>query len=253
MATEPGNRRKQLFMDLGRAGAHALFPNDFEYYLITLELVNSKDDTIDYLAFPVNPDAMGYTQTTLTNVKKTLGGIVELDTTSFIPRKMNFSGSFGRKFRILLKPLELSVKRGVNNLGNDNYGPGGGGQIPGTGKLEITTNVFDPRIKTGYGTIKLLESILEKSKGLDEEGKPFRLYLYNPALGHNWMVTFKNFSASQDYSTSNMMWRYNVDLDIIAPLASIKPDLKTSLLEVLGTNVLQKGVTRLLSDVKRSL
>lgn len=261
MAIGPDRRRRQLVVDIGKAGVHALFPNDFEYYLITLELVNSKDETIDYLAFPVNPDAMTYTMTNLTNVKKTLGGVVELDTASFVPRKFQFNGTFGRRFKVLLRPLEFSAKRGMGKRKHYpsfesetySYGPGGGGQVPGTGKLEIETNVFDPRIKTGYGTTKILEAILEKSKGLDEEGKPMRLYLYNPALGHNWLVTVKSFTASQDYSTSNMLWRYNVDLDIIAPLASIKPDLKTSLLEVLGTNILQRGATRLLNDVKRSL
>ena len=260
-ALGPDRRRKQLLLDIGRAGVHALFPNDFEYYLITLELVNSKDETVDYLAFPVNPDSMTYTNPQLTNVKKTLGGIVELDTSSFVPKRINFNGTFGRKFKVLLQPLTLDVTRGPGkrkhvpsfDSGYGYYGPGGGGQIPGTGKIQIQTNFFNPKIKTGYGTTKLLEALLEKSKGLDEEGKPFRLYLYNPALGHNWMVTVKNFVFSQDYSTSNMLWRYNVDLEIIAPLAAIKPDLKTSLLEALGVNILQRGATRLLNDIKRSL
>ena len=40
---------------LGAAGAHALFPNDIEYYALTLELVDSKGFTVDSLFFPVMP------------------------------------------------------------------------------------------------------------------------------------------------------------------------------------------------------
>lgn len=252
-------RRRQLLKDVGAAAVHALFPNDFEYYLITLELVNSKDETVDYLAFPVNPDSINYNYPSFVNVKKSLGGITSLDTATFTPRSVNIEGTFGRRFKLLLRPLNFSMQEVPGKLkhkpryGETYYGPGGGGQVPGTGKVQIQTNVFDPKIKTGYGTIKILESIVEKSKGIDEEGKPLKLYLYNPALGHNWMVTLKSFAARQDYSTSNMMWRYTCELSVIAPLASVKPDLTTSLLGVMGTNILQQGGTRLLNDVKRSL
>jgi len=253
----PDRRRRQLLMDIGKAGVHALFPNDFEYYLITLELVNSRDETIDYLAFPITPDSINYTSPSLVNVKQSLGGITALDTSIFTHRSVTLAGTFGRKFKVLLRPVDLNISRAPGPvpsfIGTQTYGPGGGGQTPNTGKLQIQPEVFDPRIKTGYGTLKILEAILEKSKGLDDVGKPFKLYLYNPALGHNWLVTMKLFSASQDYSSSNMLWRYNIELTIIAPLAAIKPDTKTSLQEALAIQVLQRAASRLLNDIKRSL
>ncbi len=259
----PERRRKQLYQALGKAGAHALFPKDFEYYLVTLELVDSQDKQIDYLAFPVTPDKMNYTSQSAVNVQKTLGGVSSIDTGNFVPRMMDFSGSFGRKFKILLAPSSISSSRGPGRF--PKQGPPStadnsrlqsqtyyGGRMK-KGKLTIEPNIFLPKIKTGYGTLKILERILENSKGLDEYEKPYKLYLYNPALGHSWLVTVKNFDFTQDVDSSNMIWKYNVSFHILAPLQNLIKRPRTSLIQVLKTSVLQQGASRLFNDTKRIL
>lgn len=76
----------------------------------------------------------------------------------------------------------------------------------------------DGRIKTGYGVTKVLEAIIEKSKGVDSNGQSYRLYLYNPALGHNWLVKHTGvLGLFQDKESSNGIWNYALELMAIAP------------------------------------
>jgi hypothetical protein len=47
-----------LIENVGKASVHALFPDEFELYLMALELTDSNGNLIDYLAFPVMPESI---------------------------------------------------------------------------------------------------------------------------------------------------------------------------------------------------
>lgn len=230
--------------DIGRAGINALFPNDFEYYAITLELTDSKGNTVDYLTFPVSPEGIDFNETSLVNIKKTLGGITALDTPSFIPKKYTLTGTFGRKLRLLLSKAttsDQSTSQGVY----DKIQSG----------LQIKTSVLNAKIKTGYGATKMLEAIIKKSSGLDQYNRPMRLYLYNPTLNHNFLVKNNGLLLHQDRQSTNMMWKYTLNLTAIAPVDRLKSDadVDSSLLNSTSIAVLSKGANILAKNIKKSI
>jgi hypothetical protein len=222
---------------VGKAAANTLFPNDIEYYIITIELVDSKGNTIDYLTLPVNPDLFTYDDHSLVSIRKTLGGVTSLNTSSFAPKTIVMSGSFGRSFKLLLAP---AFENGGNDLS--------------TG-LSLKTNFLNPSFKSGYGTIKKLESILVKSKELDIYNEPHSLYLYLPLSGHNFVVEYTDFSLRQDSASANMIWKYNVKFTAVAPLTQLRTGnskLK-SVANSTGINVIQRKANSLLGSIKKSI
>lgn len=236
----------ELLGDLGKATLSAIFPNDFEIYLMALELTDSKGNTIDYLTFPIMPDSISKTELKRTNVKKTSNGITVLTSSSNTPSEVTLKGNFGRNFKIILSPklpetqgVAFSVSSGKFDLSDVKSG------------LSFTTPSFSAGIKTGYGASKILQAILSKSNGVDSEGKPFRLYLYNMALGESYLVTVppSGFSFSQN-KEKNMIWEYSITLTILAPLKSIQSQfLKSSPVKLLSRGVIQKGVNVLAKDI----
>lgn len=229
----------------GRALINGLYPNEFEYYAITLELTDSQDKVVDFLTFPVNPNEMEYDHQSVVNIKKNFGGVTALDTESFVPKRYSMSGTFGRKLRLLLSNVdnisaEQSTAKGVFEKQRNG--------------LQIKTAILNSKIKTGYGTMKVLEAIIDKSSGLDQYNKPMRLFLYNPTLGHSFLVKSNGLKIHQDYTTSNMMWKYHLTLTTIAPLARINSEKKkTSLTSIAVMGVLQKGVNLLSNSIKKSV
>ena len=246
MPTETQNRIIDLVQSGGKALVNGIFPNDFEYYAITLELVDSVGSTVEYLTFPVNPNTIDYDYRSIANVKKNVGGVTVLNTESFVPKKYSFSGTFGRKLRILINKADEIVDPQSSVKGVF-------GKLRENG-LQIKTSVLNAKIKSGYGTMKLLESIVEKSAGLDRYGEPMKLYLYNPTLGHSYLVVVESFRPHQDRQTSNMIWQYNISFNVIAPLDRLLgKDTGTSLLSSTKMNVLQKGVNLVANSIKRSI
>lgn len=222
---------------VGKAGANMLFPNDLEYYAITVELVDSKGDTTDYLTFPVNPDSFMYSDKSLASINKTMGGVTTLNTGSFVPKPITISGTFGRSFKILLRPpLQKNENLSLNLSGSDG--------------LSLETNVFNTTLKSGYGTTKILESILSKSKQLDIFNQPYRLFLYAPLIGHNFLVEYNDFNLKQDFSSSNMMWKYNIQMTAIAPLTDQSNRTQANRLLIAS---LQKGANAMARLIKKSV
>ena len=206
---------KSRLLEVGKAGLNALFPSDFEYYLVALELVDSQNNTVDYFSWPVLPDEIRETHTELTSIRKTMSGVNVTKNPTFNPRQVSLRGDFGRRFKILLGNQQvqfagfgLSVKNGALN-------------ISGPNTLQEIIPQFSSFAKTGFGCVKLLESIKEKSKKLDNFQKPFSLYLYNPILGNNYQVEFNAFTHMQDKDRYNMIPAYNIQLTAVAPLSSL--------------------------------
>lgn len=229
---------RQYATKFGRAAAHTLFPNEFEYYAVTLELTNSIGTTQEFLTFPVSPNNITYDDQTLVNIKKTFGGISATDSGTNRPKRITLTGSFGRKLRLLT---------GLNNhLG----GTADGAYKSQIGEgLQIKTKILNVSLKTGYGTTKILKSIVEKSAGIDEFDKPMNLYLYFPILGENYLVKVNSFRLFQDVQASNMIWKYALELTAIANLSETKAIV--SLGRGVANDLIQSGVGVVLNKVRK--
>jgi hypothetical protein len=240
----------KITKDVGKAGLHAMFPNEFEYYALTLELTNSSGDMIEYLTFPVNPESMSYDSQSLVNIKKTMSGISALDNETFNTRSIQITGTFGRKFKLLINNEIHKV--GSLSGGEDTIV----GQVKNVkdGSMKIKDAVFDPKLKTGYGTIKILESMIEGSRQYDVKNRSNRLFLYNPALGHNWLVKCNSLHFEQDRTSSNMLWKYNLQFTVIAPMNEVKNENERgSLLKSTGIASLQSGLNTLAEYLRSSV
>lgn len=206
---------KQKLRQIGRAGLNALFPSDFEFYLLALELVDSQNNTVDYFTWPILPDEIRETQQEITNIKKTMSGVNVQKNQTFVPIQISIRGDFGRRFKVLLGGQQiqfagfgLSTKNGALSISSPS-------------SLKEVIPQFSSFAKTGYGCVKLLEAMKQKSKKLDSYQKPFSLYLYNPILGNNYQVEFNSFVQLQDKEKYNMIPAYNFQLTAIAPLNNL--------------------------------
>ena len=104
--------------------------------------------------------------------------------------------------------------------------------------MTVKTPDFSAGVKTGFGVTKILQAMLNKSSGVGANGKPFRLYLYNLALGESYLVVVppNGFTLSQNLQ-KNMIWEYSINFTIIAPMEAIQSQYKPSSL----SNILSRG------------
>lgn len=223
------NKRNRLLRTLGEIGLHSLFPNDFEYYACSLELRDSFGFPVDMLVFPVMPDSIRESETAVVNIKKSAFGVVSLFNPSFIPFDISISGQFGKKLRVLLGGGFLSLG------------------VPLT-KGEYNPPIFNTRIKTGYGVIKVLERIYRTSQGLDSAGLPFKLFFFNLALNSSYLVELKHFEKSMTIQT-NRVWQYSLQMKAIAPAFSVRSNLKTSIIAIMALKKLNEGLSTLIGSI----
>lgn len=236
---------------LGKSLLHALYPNDFEVYMMALELTDSDGNMIDYFAFPVMPESIQKTEPKRTNIKKTSSGVTVLSSSSFTPEEIVIKGNFGRSFKITLSK-EPSSQGVAFSISNGVY------SLHGSKSKSLTTPRvadFSLGVKTGYGATKILQAIINKSNGVGADGRPFRLYFYNMALGESYLVAVPpaglQLSMSQE---KNMIWTYTLNLTTIAPLSlSFFDNNKTSLSRVLSTSLIQSGLNKLGSNIAKTV
>ncbi len=238
---------KEKLGQLGRVALSALYSKDFEAYVVALQLCNSNGDTVDYFSWPVLPDEIRETHSEITLIRKTIGGVYVLKNTTFNPRQISMSGTFGKRFKIVINNtpvsfagFSLSQKNGKFNITPPNFL---GQKVP----------EFSSFAKTGYGCVKVLESMKEKSKQLDENGKPHVLYFYNPVLGNNYQVEFNNFTHMQDSSQYNMLPAYSLQMTAVASLDSLLGSQLKSAIKNLSIGVLQKSANNIATNLKSGL
>lgn len=201
-----------LLAQKGRLALNLMYPNEFEVYMCAFELIDHSGATLKYFIFPVMPSNIEETHSEITNIKKTLAGVVVLSNNTFIPRDISLSGTFGRKFRTLIGEniIDLTSSFMVDN------------------KLTIGSvasgikQMFSDRVKTGYGCYKVLEEMIDESKVIDEKGAR-RLLFYNPSIGNNYIVKPISLKASMSQE-SNMLWNYSLSLKAIAPLEALQTE-----------------------------
>tara|TARA_X000001382_G_scaffold8122_2_gene5894 strand:+ start:3970 stop:4707 length:738 start_codon:yes stop_codon:yes gene_type:complete len=237
--TSPDKQKyKQLLGNLGEASLHALFPEDFEAYLVSMELVDSKGNTESFISFPIQPSQISETSTRITNVRKTTGGVVALSTQSFVPIDIDIKGSFGRNLRFTVG--NTFVEGGLVSF------------VKNGGKLESGRPSFSSAVKTGYGMVKAVEDMLDSSDILDSDGKPKKLYLYNTILGNNYICKVKNFVHSQDES-QNRIPQYTIQLTAVAPLDISVQDQDFRIARALTIQNLNVGMNQIANNVKNVL
>jgi len=174
------------------------YGNEFEYYLLSLELEDMYGKLVDRLIFPVMPSSLMQDNQALTSISKSASGVVIVAANSFNPFPINIQGNFGRKLRILKgRDVNMSPLAGIDKLSMN--------------------------VKTGYGVCKLLECIFKKAQSLEENSlePSYRLYLNNFAFNSNYLVEpiALKFAQSED---SNMIWNYSLQLKAVAPSDGLK-------------------------------
>ena len=237
MANEELNRKvREIVAAAGRPVLGALFPGEFEVYMMTLELVDSQGNIADYLSFPVLPDDVTKSEPEITNIKKTMGGVVSLTTNTFTPQDLSINGNFGRAFKVLIGRDLINFRAFGASLRALKEG----------GAIE---NPFDAKIKTGYGCTKLLQALVQKSTKLDSRNKPYKLFFHNPTLGESYLVEKTNLTLRMDKNTTNRMWGYSLNFKILAPANLLGETGASSLLKVLGIGVIQNSTNILAGDI----
>lgn len=216
-----------LIAEGGRSLVNAAFPYDLEYYMMALELVDSNGDTVSFFVFPVMPNNYTYNSQRSTNIKETVTGINTISTRRFVPADISMQGNFGRKFKTLLSTaFNFDPARFLTSIGNAFGGFGDNADDHLTfeeGSMKqnyhnlTSKSMMSVKFKTGYGTVKVMETICDMSDDLDRYKKPHRLYLHNPARGDNYLVKVINFKSMQTTS-SNLIWDYSLQLKAVAPL-----------------------------------
>lgn len=201
-------------VSMGKAALHATAPDNFEYYLCSLELLDGTNGKkVGFLSFPVLPDSITQSHQTIQSIVKTQNGIVTTYNQSFAPVDISINGSFGRKIRILtdLKdPWQYKGKKWSTFLN-------GSVNIPG-----INVGIS---LKTGYGLVKVLQHMLSGATGNlggaamisagDKEFRPYFLIFNNYTFNQSFVVEVIGYSFSQNVG-NNMIWNYNVQLKAVA-------------------------------------
>jgi hypothetical protein len=183
----------------GRSFLSVKFPRDFEVYFCALELCSFEGEMIDYFSFPIMPNTITKKEPYTSNIKKTFGGITVIKNSDFIPQEIIFRGNFGKSFKI------LGGKELVDFYGVSKY----------SDTEDYSKGTLNNVVKTGYGAIKYLQGILERSKIFDgNKRKPRILYLHNSTLGESYIVEPLQVQFEQSLQ-SNMVWNYNLNFSII--------------------------------------
>lgn len=222
---------RSTLVELGRSAVHAIIPDEYEYYLCSLELLNGSGERKGFISFVVMPDQIVESHTPIQTIVKTHSGIVTTFNPSFSPIDISISGTFGKKFRLVT---------GVS----DPYKTRGGGGLD----LSLGSVLPNIGIKSGYGLIKVLEHILKMSEKVDNQGKPYFVIFNNYAFNTHYVVNIINYGFQQSYE-QNMIWHYNIAMKAVAD----KPrELGMGVAHFLGSvaaNSMANGMTKLITNM----
>jgi len=210
-------------VDLSKA-----YPRDFEVYMCALELVDQDDIPVDWFMFPIMPSSITKTETEATSIQHSFAGITVFNKQGFTPDDITLEGDFGRSFKLLDWDSEgyqravtagKSIKEGYYTSDQINAGS--------VDFVDIKTDYIEG-IKTGFGCSKILQSIIHKAKAHGPTGVTYKLYFYNAALGEAYLVvpTKQPLTWSQNEQGSNMIWKYQLNLTIIADLNDVENNKK---------------------------
>lgn len=242
MASAVDQRFREQLETLGKVALNSKYPNDFEVYMMSLELTDSEDNSQQFLAFPVMPNQITKTEPKRVNLKRSASGVTVIMSEAMIPNEISIKGDFGRSFKLMLQPGNGGTAEGFGFTGFN----------PSAKNLAFNTPSFDGAIKTGFGVIKIMQSMIDQSMTLDSRGKPHRLYLYNMALSESYLVSItpQGLSLTQDLA-KNMIWSYSITFSVLCPLDKIRTmDNKTSSKKLLEVSLVQGFANAAASNLK---
>lgn len=231
------NAREAAFQ-IGKGALHSLAPNEFEYYMCSLELLDSSGVTKGFMTFAIMPNNIMESKTQIISVTKTNRGIATLFNSTFVPRDISIQGTFGRKFRLLSGMKEVESVSTIPFF-NGNLG------------FNFMGNEF--LIKTGYGLIKMLKNMIDESYKIDDKRNPCILIFNNYALNTHYVVEVMQSSFSQSVE-NNMLWYYNLEMKAVAPAEAVKRQDENSdkrFISKIPSNAIAKGIEGILKDVSR--
>lgn len=226
-------------ISVGRAALHATMPDEIEYYLCSLELVDCQDVRVGFLSFSVMPEQIMESHNPIQTMIKTNNAVVTNFNKSFSPIDISVAGTFGRKFRLLLNYKDPSARKKMTSIAGASLDFG---EVAG-----VSTG-----IKSGYGMTKILEHIFVKANTTDMNDKPYYLKFCNYSLNTAYLVDVVNFSFSQSLA-NNCMWNYSFTLRAVAPLLkynSSKNKMK-ELLPQVASNAIANGLTNIANGMTR--
>lgn len=198
----------------------SLYPADFEAYMIAFELCDNAGETLDFFSFPIMPSQLEIQETIPVRVENTFGGVNALSSTVYVPKDITLNGNFGRIFKVLVRNEWKIPVVTKFDLERDYSG----------GEQSFQQSEISHNLKTGYGCIQVLRSLINRSVAVDPKtGMPNQLYMYNMAFGEGYLVKPTNFNTSQDIST-NGIWKYNLSLKTICPLYITSKSLQRGLM-----------------------
>lgn len=182
------------------ATLNALFPKEFDLYLLSLELVeldnSGIEKQVDYFTFPINPESISKREVYTKSVERTLNSVVVTRLSGFIPQEIIIKGNFGKNFKILDRQRKRTDCIEINDFAS-----------------LYTNSEVSTYIKSGYGSLKVLQEICYNSNSL----KPLRkLYLHNFMLGEDHQVEVMDLQIDMN-KQSNMIWAYTLRLKTVAP------------------------------------
>lgn len=227
-------------MTIGKSALHTIAPDNYEYYMCSLELLSSDAQRKGFISFIVMPNNISESVQPIQTQTKTKSGLVTLFNNSFCPVSIALQGTFGRKYRLvtgLIDPQDASEKKWKNFL-NGNWGK---------------VKNFSVGAKSGYGLTRVLKYILEKANTLDENNRPYLLVYNNYSFNSAYVVDVINYSFNQS-TENNMLWFYNIQLKAVAPGTAVQTNKQSngSLLGSVASNAIAQGLTNVINDVKRN-
>lgn len=210
-------------------------PDNFEYYNCALELTDFDGNTVAYLSFDIMPNNIVIQKQPIVSIVKTITDIYTITNDSFNPFNISIQGTFGRKLRLLTTSKDVNESDGFSKRLNGNIG------------------VFfdsDMLVKTGYGVIKMLQKIIEKSNSFSNISDCYRLKFHNYAFNtHNYVkVNSFDFNISTD---NNFMWFYSLNMTAIDEAKDYREGREKTeyFLSKFLKTITNEGIKNLLSDI----
>ena len=226
------SKAQGILANAGRAALHTLAPNDFEYYACIFQLVDFNFDIEQIFNFPVNPTAIQVSRKPHVNIKKTESGYVETFNSTYVGKDIQISGTFGRKFRLLTSFDNNPNQDRVKKKDRDKY---------------YQKDTLSVGVKTGYGALKLLEKIVDRSQGFCSDGKPMRLYFFNLAANESYWVEILDFSKNMSME-NNAMWNWNITMKAIGEVPD-QYNNKSNINNLLTFGAVQKSLNATFSNL----
>lgn len=221
---------------------YSKYPNEFEYYALAFEVVDSRGNSVEFFSFPVMPEAIRMSKHMLESIKQTMTGKVVNVNPTFPGIDIKLNGNFGRNFKRLQAEVNIGNPR-KENIQNGRKENGDSFEVEQYSQDPNFTigRVFDTDWKTGYGCAKKLEKLLEASAGMDAYNMPYKIFFYNLAFNQALLVEVLDFDFHMS-KDMNRIWQYDITLKALGTANSYYKNARYSTQYLIAlTKVLQAG------------